>query len=91
MGLVEQARLIRSEIADDILVSAVIAIALVDIWRSILITSIWLKELVDRNIESHREKLRDEGREEVLKVLGKEAREDAERKLRRNGDSDSKD
>ena len=31
MPLVEQARLIRSEIADDILISAVISIALVDI------------------------------------------------------------
>ena len=91
MSLVEQARFIRSEITDDILISAVIAIALVDLWRYTLITAGWFKELVDRNIESHREKLRDEGREEVLKILGKEAREDAERKLRRNGDSDSKD
>ena len=56
-----------------------------------MVTAGWFKELVDRNIESHREKLRDEGREEVLKVLGKDAREEAERKLRRNGDSDSKD
>ena len=91
MSLVEQARLIRSEISDDILISAVIAIALVDLWRYTLITAGWFKELVDRNIESHREKLRDEGREEVLKVLGKDVREEAERKLRRNGDSDSKD
>ena len=95
MVLVEQARFIRSEIADDILISAVIAIALVDLWRYTLITAGWFKELVDRNIESHREKLRDEGRaegrvegrEEVLKVLGKEAREEAERNLGRNGDS----
>ena len=91
VGLVEQVRYLRSEITDDILISAVIAIALVDIWRYTLITAGWFKELVDRNIESHREKLRDEGREEVLKVLGKEAREEAERKIRRNGSSDSKD
>ena len=39
MSLVEQARLIRSEISDDILISAVIAIALVDIWRNILVTA----------------------------------------------------
>ena len=86
MSLVEQARFIRSEITDDVLISAVIAIALVDLWRYTLVTAGWFKELVDRNIESHREKLRDEGREEVLKVLGKDAREEAERKLRRNGE-----
>ena len=91
MVLVEQARFIRSEISDDILISAVIAIALVDLWRYTLITAGWFKELVDRNIESHREKLREEGREEVLKVLGKEAREEAERNLGRNGSSDTRD
>ena len=95
MGLVEQARFIRSEVADDILISVVIAIALVDIWRYTLITAGSFKELVDRNIESHREKLRDEGRvegvEKVLSVLDEEARKDAERKLNLNGNSDSKD
>ena len=39
-----------------------------------MITSIWLKNLVDRNIASHQEKLRDEGRAEgtaegIAKVL----------------------
>ncbi|MCY4653528.1 MAG: hypothetical protein OXC95_10235 [Dehalococcoidia bacterium] len=91
MGLVEQARFVRSEIADDILISVVIAIALVDIWRYTLITAGWFKELVDRNIESHREKLRDEGRDEVLAVLDEDMRKEAERRLRRNGSSDSKD
>ncbi len=90
-GLIEQARYLRSEITDDILISAVIAIALVDIWRYTLITAGWLKELVDRNIESHREKLRDEGRDEgrdeVLAVLDEDARKEAERKLRLNGRS----
>ena len=52
-----------------------------------MITAGWFKELVDRNIESHRKKLRDEGRAEVLAVLDEDARKEAERKLRRNGDS----
>ena len=54
-----------------------------------MITAGWFKEVVDRNIESHREKLRDEGREEVLAVLDEDARKEAERKLRRNGDSEN--
>ena len=103
MGLIEQTRFIQTEISDNILISSVIAIALVDIWRYTLITAGWFKELVDRNIESHREKLRDEGRDEgrvegvsegvekVLSVLDEEARKDVERKLNLNGNSDSKD
>ena len=51
MGIVEQARLIRSELSDDILISAVIAIALVDIWRNILITAEWLKSRIERREE----------------------------------------
>ena len=103
MGLVEQARLIRSEIADDILISAVIAIALVDIWRNILVTAEWLKSRIERREERIRNEGhdegraegrvegRDEGREEVLALLDENARKDIERKLRRNGNSNSKD
>ena len=87
MGLVEQARFVRSEITDDVLISAVIAIALVDIWRNILVTAEWLKG----KIEKREERIRNEGREEVLAVLDEDARKDAERKLRLNDDSDSKD
>ena len=89
-GLVEQARFIRSEIADEILVSAAVSMIIVDILRSLMITSIWLKNLVDRNIASHQEKLRAEGIAKVLAVLDEDARKEAERKLRLNGDSDSK-
>ncbi len=99
MALVEQARFIRSEIADDILISAVIAIALVDIWRNTLITAEWLKSRIEKREErirneSHaegRDEGRAEGRKEVLAVLDEDVRMDAERKLRLNGDSDSKD
>ena len=95
-GLVEQARFIRSEITDDVLVSAAVSMIIVDILRSLMITSIWLKNLVDRNIASHQEKLRDEGRAEgtaegiakVLAVLDEDARKEAERKLRLNGRSE---
>ena len=86
MNLVEQARFLRSEITDDILISAVIAIALVDIWRNILITAEWLKG----KIEKREQRIRNEGREEVLAVLDEEARKDAERKLNLNGNPDSK-
>ncbi len=105
MGLLEQARFVRSEIADDILISAVIAIALVDIWRNILVTADWLKSRIERREERIRNEGREEGvaegvekgrsegrkegrnegrsegREEVLSVLGEEARKDVERKL----------
>ena len=57
MSLVEQARFIRSEITDDIMISAVISIALVDIWRNILITAEWLKG----RIEKREERIRNEG------------------------------
>ena len=46
-----------------------------------MITAGWFKELVERNIESHREKLRAEGREEALAILDEDTRKEAERKL----------
>ena len=107
MPLVEQARLIRSEIADDILISAVIAIALVDIWRNILVTAEWLKSRIERREQRIRNEGHDKGRaegrkegrvegvaegvEKVLSVLDEEARKDAERKLNLNGNSENKD
>ncbi len=90
MGLVEQARLIRSEIADDILISAVIAIALVDIWRNILITAEWLKSRIERREERIRNEGITEGQDQVLRLLDENARKDIERKLNLNGSSDSK-
>ena len=54
-----------------------------------MFTSMWLKNLVDRDIESHREKLRDEGREEVLAVLDEDTRKEAECKLGLNRYSES--
>ena len=95
MGLVEQARFVRSELSDDILISAVIAIGLVDIWRNILITAEWLKSRIERR----EERIRNEGREEggaemqdrILGMLDEDTRKEIESELRRNGNSDSKD
>ena len=98
MSLVEQARLIRSELSDDIPISAVIAIALVDLWRYTLITAGWLQRRIERREAKRLDEARNEGHvegiaegvEKVLSVLDEEARKDAERKLNLNGDSDSK-
>ncbi len=90
MELSERKRFIRSEVADDVLISAVIAIALVDIGRYLVITAGWFKNLVDRNIAAYEEKIRAEGRSEVLGVLDEDVRKDAERKLGRNGDSETR-
>ena len=98
MGLVEQTRFIRSEIADDILISAVIAIALVDLWRYALITAGWLQRRLERREAKRLDEARNEGREEggaemqerILGMLDEDTRKEIERELRRNGDSDSK-
>ena len=95
MNLVEQARFIRSEITDDVLISVVIAIALVDLWRYTLITAGWLQ----RRIERREERIRNEGRaegsaetqERILGMLDEDTRKEIESELRRNGNSDSKD
>ncbi len=90
MGLVEQVRFIRSEIADDVLISAVISMALVDIWMYTLITAGWLKNRIEKREERIRNEGRDEGREEVLAILDDDARKEAERKLRRNGNPETR-
>ena len=51
-----------------------------------MITAEWLKG----KIEKREERIRNEGREEVLAILDEEARKDAERKLNLNGNPDSK-
>jgi flagellar biosynthesis/type III secretory pathway protein FliH len=64
-----------------------------------LVTAEWLKSRIERREAKRldearaegRKEGRAEGREEVLGVLGKDAREDAERKLGRNGSSDTRD
>ncbi len=99
MGLDERIRFIKSEISDDVLISAVVSMILVDIGRYLMITAGWFKNLVDRNIAAYEDKIRAkvrnealaeglaEGRAEVLGVLDEDTRKEAECKLRRNGDS----
>ena len=66
-----------------------------------MLTSGWLKNLIDRNISQYEARVRaegraeglsegrSEGRAEVLAVLDEDTRKDVEQKLRRNGDSES--
>ncbi len=92
MELSERVRFIRSEVADDVLISVVISIALVDIGRYLVITAGWFKNLVDRNIAAYEEKIRASARAEILadvfRVLDEDTRKEVERELRRNGDSE---
>ena len=66
MGLSESVRFIRSELSDSVPISAVIAIALVDIGRYAVITAGWFKNLVDRNIAAYEAKILDRGHAEGL-------------------------
>ena len=66
-----------------------------------MLTSGWLKNLIDRNISQYEARVRAEGRaegrdeflaegrDEVLAILDEDTRKDVEQKLRRNGDSES--
>ena len=58
-----------------------------------MLTSGWLKNIIDRNIANYEARVRAEGRyegrAEVLAVLDEDTRKAAEQELRRNGDSES--
>ena len=61
-----------------------------------MLTSGWLKNVIDRNIANYEARVRaegrhegrNEGRAEVLAVLDDDTRKAAEQELRRNGDSE---
>ena len=61
-----------------------------------MLTSGWLKNIIDRNIANYEARVRaegrhegrNEGRAEVLAVLDEDTRKAAEQELRRNGDSE---
>ena len=91
MGLIERVRFVRSELADDVVISAVVSMILVDLGRYLLLTSGWLKNIIDRNIANYERRVRAEERAEILAVLDEDTRKDVEQKLRRNGDSESQD
>ena len=88
----DRVRFVRDELADDLVISAVISMAAIEIWRHIMITTQWLENLVKRNISNYEERVRDqardefiaEGRAQVLDVLDEDTRKDIERKLHDN-------
>ena len=106
MSLMDKVRFIRSELSDDILVSAVIAIALTDLGRYAMVTAGWFQEWVEERTRRRRERMRAEavaegkavgiaegvaqGQDRVLRLLDEDTREEVERKLRRNGDSETR-
>ena len=85
MSLIDRIRLIRAELADDVVISAVFAMLITETWRHIMITTRWLENLVNRNISNYEEKIlargREEARAEVLDLLDEDTRKDVERKL----------
>ncbi len=82
---------LRSELSDDVLVSAAIAIMVVEIWRVAMVTAAWLQ----RQIDKRENRLRDEaeargeargeatGEARILALLNEETRKEVEGKLRR--------
>ena len=60
----DRVRFVRDELADDLVISAVISMAAIEIWRHIMITTQWLENLVKRNISNYEERVRTEGRTE---------------------------
>ena len=91
MSLIDRIRFVRAELADDVVISAVFSMLITETWRHIMITTRWLENLVNRNISNYDQKIR----AEVLDLLDEDTRKDVERKLdrklRRNGDSDTRD
>ena len=93
MGLVERIRFVKTELSDDVLVSAAMSMIIVDIGRSVVFTSIWLKGVFDRHLAAYDERVRAralaegraEGRNEILNALDEDTRKEVELKLRRNG------
>lgn len=97
MGLVERIRFVKTELSDDVLVSAAVSMIIVDIGRSVVFTSIWLKGVFDRHLAAYDERVRAralaegraeglaEGRNEILNALDEDTRKEVELKLRRNG------
>ena len=103
MSLIDRIRFVRAELADNVVISAVISMAAIEIWRHTMITTQWLENLVKRNISNYEERVRAEGLDqgraegraemlsEVLDVLDEDTRKDVEQKLQRNGDSETQD
>ena len=85
ISLIDRISFVRDELADNVVISAVIAMLIAETWRHIMITTQWLENLVKRNISDYEERVRaegrDQGRTEVLDVLDEDTRKDVEQKL----------
>ena len=96
MSLIDRIRFVRAELADNVVISAVIAMLIAESWRHIMITTQWLENLVERNKAQYDEKIRDQarvefiaegrdqGRDQILSLLDEDTRKDIERKLHDN-------
>ena len=96
ISLIDRISFVRAELADNVVISAVIAMLIAETWRHIMITTQWLENLVKRNISNYEERVRaegrdqghaegrDQGRDQILSLLDEDTRKDIERKLRDN-------
>ena len=92
ISLIDRISFVRDELADNVVISAVIAMLIAETWRHIMITTQWLENLVKRNISDYEERVRAEGldqghaegRDQILSLLDENTRKDIERKLRDN-------
>ena len=96
ISLIDRISFVRDELADNVVISAVIAMLIAETWRHIMITTQWLENLVKRNISNYEERVRAEGLDqgldqgraemlsEVLDLLDEDTRKDIERKLQNN-------
>ena len=61
ISLIDRISFVRDELADNVVISAVIAMLIAETWRHIMITTQWLENLVKRNISNYEERVRAEG------------------------------
>ena len=66
MGAIDGVRHVRSELADDAIISAVVSMVITETWRYIMITTQWLEERLERTREQRRAEGRAEGLTEGL-------------------------
>ena len=80
---------LRSELSDDVLVSAGIAITIVEVWRVAMVTAAWLQRKIDEREKRLRAEAEARGEARILALLDDDTRNDVERELaRRKSESD---
>ena len=73
----DRVRFVRDELADNVVISAVIAMLIAESWRHTMITTKWLENLVERNIAQYDEKIRAQARDEFIAEGRAEVRDEA--------------